>query len=148
MFAHGVPPPPPPPPHPPKATFSQYPANRLNHMLQTYHRTQVTSHKLYQCLWKSFIRMVVMMVRKFLYHIQKGIYRWQFRCLEFRHLPQTLISRLKLATNFLIARSCRFGDHWSPKWQLLAIRKFVAYFSLLISVRRRCLNSRHRNCHR
>ena len=27
-----------------------------------------------QALWKSFIRMVVMVVRKFLYHIPKGIY--------------------------------------------------------------------------
>ena len=54
--------------------------------------------------------MVVKIVRKFLYHIQKRNYLWQFRCLQFRHLPRTLISRLKWATNFLIARSC-FGNH-------------------------------------
>ena len=36
----------------------------------------------------------------------------------------------------------------SPKLQVLVIRKLAAYFSLLISVRGRCLNSRHRNCHR
>ena len=54
---------------------------------------------------------VCLIVRKFLYHIQKINYLWQFRCLEFRHLPRTLISRLKWATNFSIARSCRFGDH-------------------------------------
>ena len=57
------------------------------------------------------------LVRKFLYHIQKRNYLWQFRCLEFRHLPRTLISRLKWATNFLIARSCRFGNHCSHKCQ-------------------------------
>ena len=46
-----------------------------------------------------------------LYHIQERNYLWQFRCLEFRHLPRTLISRLQWAANFLIARSCRFGNH-------------------------------------
>ena len=41
-----------------------------------------------------------------------------------------------------------FMTQWSPKRQLLAIGRLVAYFSLLISVRGRCLNFRHRNCHR
>ena len=53
-------------------------------------------------------------VRKFLYHIQKRNYLWKFRCLEFWHLPRTLISRLKWAANFLISRSCCFGDHCTP----------------------------------
>ena len=35
----------------------------------------------------------------------------------------------------------------SPKQQLV-IEKLVAYFSLLISIRGRCLNSRHQICHR
>ena len=37
-------------------------------------------------LWKSFIRMVVMIARK-CSHPQKINYLWQFRCLDFRHLP-------------------------------------------------------------
>ena len=41
-----------------------------------------------------------------------------------------------------------FMTQWSPKRQLLAIGNLVAHFSLLISVGGKCLNSRHRNCHR
>ena len=43
MFVHGIPPPP-----PTKATFSQYPANRLKP--HATNLPQVSSHKLYQCL--------------------------------------------------------------------------------------------------
>ena len=46
-------------------------------------------------------------------------------------------------------RGCQQGDEKaSPKRQLLAIGRLVAYFSLLISVRGRCLNFRHQNSHK
>ena len=82
-------------------------------------------------LWKSFIRMVVMIARKFLYHIEKRNYLWKFRCLEFRHLPRTLISRLKKATNFPIARSCRFGDHCVINVRQLVCAPAPSLFMLL-----------------
>ena len=50
----------------------------------------------------------IFIVRKFLYHIQKINYLWQFQCLEFRHLPRTLISRL-----YVFSRGGGGGGHVS-----------------------------------
>ena len=41
----------------------------------------------------------VILVWELLNHIQEGIYLWQFQCLEFRHLPQTLIGSLLQSAN-------------------------------------------------
>ena len=55
----------------------------------------------------------------FLYHIQRRNLLWQFWCLEFRHLPRTLISRLKWAANF---PNQKFGDHMRHKCQTAGMR--------------------------
>ena len=75
--------------------------------------------------------------RKF-FHIQKSIYLWQFWCVEFRHLPWSWeVVVLRIATDIydlVIAKTTTSHD-----------RKLAAYFSLLISIQGRCLNSRRQN---